>query len=81
MIEGLILHFLAQAIPSCVQPLGGGAKIVRESGPLESVPFESLGPATSVIQRPKQVQQTASPDTDRDESDNAQCTARPIQIV
>ena len=82
MSAALALILLAEAVSPCAPALGGGAKIVRESGPVDAAPFERLGPATSVVTRPTEIQQTAA-EQPEDSGDEAaqQCAAVRVQIV
>ena len=82
MSAALALILLAEAVSPCAPALGGGAKIVRESGPVDAAPFERLGPAVSVVTRPTEVQQTGVESEEPDADEPAeQCAAVRIQIV
>jgi len=82
MSAALALILLAEAVSPCAPALGGGAKIVRESGPVDAAPFEQLGPAVSVVTRPTDIQQTGAESNEPDADEPAeQCAAVRIQIV
>jgi hypothetical protein len=82
MSAALALILLAEAVSPCAPALGGGAKIVRESGPVDAAPFERLGPAVSVVTRPTDIQQTGAESKEPDADEPAeQCAAVRIQIV
>ena len=82
MSAALALIFLAEAVSPCAPALGGGAKIVRESGPVDAAPFEQLGPAVSVVTQPTDIQQTGAESEEPDADEPAeQCAAVRIQIV
>ena len=82
MSAALALIFLAEAVSPCAPALGGGAKIVRESGPVDAAPFEQLGPAVSVVTRPTDIQQTGAESEEPNADEPAeQCAAVRIQIV
>ena len=87
MIAASALILLAEATTSCALPgsdrLGGGATIVRPVGTFEHIPFERLGPATSVHGDGGKIRQTeatvgAEPDSDRPAK---QCEGVAIPIV
>lgn len=83
MSAALALILLAEAATACAPPqLPGGATVIRPVGKAEPVPFERLGPATSVP-RSDDIHQTAA---DKDEEPDAeasteQCNARPVHFV
>ena len=82
MSAALALILLAEAVSPCAPALGGGAKIVRESGPVDAAPFERLGPAVSVVTRPTDIQQTGAESEEPNADEPAeQCAAVRIQIV
>ena len=65
MIAVTALILLAEAAVTCAPPgigrLQGGAMLVRPVGTFEAVPFERLGPTTSVRKSPIDIQQTGAP--------------------
>jgi hypothetical protein len=81
MSAAFALMLLAEAVTTCptstAPRLGGGAALVREGGTVDSAPFERLGPTTSVVTRPVDIQQTHAEqagDQPQDGEPAAQCT-------
>jgi len=64
MTAAFALILAAQAVTTCpttaAPRLGGGAALVRENGGAGATPFERLGPTTSVVGRPVDIQQTGA---------------------
>jgi hypothetical protein len=82
------LLMLAEAVAACASPggarLGGGAMVVRPVGTLEPMAVQPLGPTTSVVSRPTEIQQTgAAGKTDEPAAEEPaeQCEATPVEIV
>ena len=81
MIVASTLLLLAEAVTPCTTAgtprLGGGAVIIRPVGNFEAVPFERMGPATSVV-KSGGIQQTGAAGQAREpesESSEQQCEA------
>ena len=88
MIAVSALILLAEVSATCAPlgsaRLGGDAMFVLPVGTFEPVPFERLGPTTSVVTRPEEVQQASGTAPDQDpESDQPaeQCAVADILIV
>lgn len=92
MSAALALILLAEAATSCAPAgaplLPGGATVVRPVGTLEPVPFERLGPATSMpksdaIQQTAADRESADHETDDPDAEPAaeQCELLPLHIV
>ena len=64
MIAAYALILLADVASTCPAPgsarLGGGAKLVLPVGTFEPLPFEPLGPATSIVTKPTEIQHTGA---------------------
>lgn len=82
------LLMLAEAVAACAAPgeprLGGGAMVVRPVGTLEPMAVQPLGPTTSVVSRPTEIQQTgAAEEADEPITDEPaeQCEATQVEIV
>jgi hypothetical protein len=88
MIAASALILLAEATASCALPgserLGGDAMVVRPVGTFEPIPFERLGPATSVQSDDGKIHQTeATPEANQPDADRPaeQCEAVAIPII
>ena len=87
MSVAFALMLLAEAVAPCAPAgavrLPGGATIVRPVGTIERLPFEPLGPTTSVVERVT-VQQTDAPadadgaDAEADGAEQCPALAPPI---
>jgi hypothetical protein len=89
MIAASALILLAEATANCTLPggdwLAGDAMVVRPVGTFEPIPFERLGPATSIHSDGGKIHQTQAtpeanqePDADRPAE---QCKAVAIPII
>lgn len=87
MIALTPLLLMAQAVTPCTTAgtprLGGGAVLVRPVGSFAARPFEQLGPAEDVRQKPRGVQQAGAADAGGEPQGDAsgqQCAA-PVSIA